>query len=75
MDIDTSNSNEQRTSLSVGLDSKFGLALRRSTEATINLDVLNRNLQVLFKDNEDTYDLNVRKLKSSNPVSILLFTN
>lgn len=59
MEFDTSNSNEQRTSLNLSLDSKFGMALRRSTEANINLDMSNHNLQVQFKDDEDVYHLNV----------------
>ena len=69
MEIDTSNSNEQRRSLRLSLDSKFGMALRRSTDANINLDMSNHNLQVQFKDDEDVYHLNVScKNRRKSPV-------
>ena len=59
MEVDTSNSNEQRTSLNFGTSSKFGMAPRRTTEANINLDFSNHNLAIQLRDDDNTYQLNV----------------
>ena len=74
MEVDSSNSNEHRTSLNFGTSSKFGMAPRRITEASINLDFSNYNLALQFKDDDNTYQLNVSTpfmYKTANPLTCL----
>ena len=76
MEVDTSNSNDQRTSLNFGISSKFGMADRRTTEANVNLDLSNHNLAIQFRDDDNTYILNVSFLKNNwGPNIITYFGN